>query len=176
MSVFQVFVTIKYDEENQDSYEGFEIHADDKIHTINTGDPVADHKATRKYIKDKYPEAGVNCSSSLTHFVFDGDKYKFDLNDRLVLKDTPEEPEEKQSIKNIISDLKNCLFRCAIKDENSQTELLDQEPISLENKEEWLKAFRKMDDRVKEAIAYDLTFNMLKAGVDLEKIEGGNNV
>lgn len=80
-----IFLSIKYDEVSQDSYEGFEItinyHKKEEKHVINSGDPVADHKAVYRYLIEKFPEnfedLTIMESSTLTHFVFDGDKYGY---------------------------------------------------------------------------------------------------
>jgi len=82
-----IFISIDYDEINQDSYNGFIITVlpEEKIHKIFSGDPVADYKESIKYIKTNFNNILVMRSSSLDHFVFDGNKYIWDNDGNLQL-------------------------------------------------------------------------------------------
>lgn len=74
------FVGFLYDDVDQATYEGVEVGIQGKKKVFNTGDPVQDWKDANLYCYDAY-EAGkivsMMTSSSVTHFVMDGDKYRF---------------------------------------------------------------------------------------------------
>jgi len=74
-----VIVDIDYVEGNQESYKGFIIKIGDQNRRINSNEPVQDFKEMEKFIKDLGYGTYMQ-TSSFTHFVFDGEAYKFIFN------------------------------------------------------------------------------------------------
>jgi len=74
------FISVKYTEPNQDSYKCISLKNtnNNKEILFDSGDFVVDHYWLNKYIvfipEDKYDH--ISASSSLDHFIMDGDKYK----------------------------------------------------------------------------------------------------
>ena len=87
-------MSILYTEPKQSTYRGVEIcyrrfykgrlRGKEIRRTFFTNDPVKDYQAAVGYGRSKNPNSFI-CSSSVDNFVMDGNKYRFDAHDFLVL-------------------------------------------------------------------------------------------
>lgn len=70
-----LFISINFEGGDQSTYNGVVASIGKKSKTFNTGEPTVDWINMYKWALDKEFFTGV-CSSSVDHFVMDGDKYK----------------------------------------------------------------------------------------------------
>lgn len=71
------FITIEYDDGNQSTYQAVKLTYGEnhkEVQLFNSGNFVKDWYQARKFIQDNLNGAG--CSSSVDHFIMDGEEYK----------------------------------------------------------------------------------------------------
>jgi len=73
-----LFVSIDYDDGEQDTYRAVTVDFNGDIKRFETGDPVKDYRDAMQFCNANREDViGVMCSSSVDHFTMDGDNYKW---------------------------------------------------------------------------------------------------